>query len=93
MRIAPMLNVPILHGKDLLPLDWETGNIAMSSTHFYMTYHDKVTGFTVKFTDRLTNDTTTESGFDSLIAAKGWIKDRHYGVDHDCKKTSNARAQ
>ncbi|WP_352309039.1 hypothetical protein [Psychrobacter sp. W2-37-MNA-CIBAN-0211] len=70
---------PILHGKDLLPLDWETGNIAMSSTHFYMTYNDKVTGFTVKLTNRLNNDTETESGFDSLRAAKDWIKNKHYG--------------
>lgn len=72
-----LLGKPHLHGKDLLPLDWDKGNIAMSSTYFYMTYNDKELGITVKFTDRITNETTTESGFDTMATAKDWVKDRH----------------
>ena len=74
-----MLDIPALHGKDLLPLGWDKGNVAMSSTHFYMSYKDKVTGFTVKLTNRLTNETTTEHGFKTMTAAKDWIKNNHYG--------------
>lgn len=59
---------------DLRPLNWEQGNIAMSPTHFYMIFNDKKLGITVQLTNRFTNKTHSRDGFESIAAAKEWVK-------------------
>lgn len=59
---------------NLKPLNWQKGDIAMSPTHFYMIYNDPADGLTVKWTNRVTNESGARSDFSSREDAQDWIK-------------------
>lgn len=71
---------------NLKPLNWQKGDIAMSPTHFYMIYNDPADGLTVKWTNRVTNESGARSDFSSREDAQDWIKNadltENKGVDH-----------
>lgn len=64
--------------EELMPVDWQNGNVAMSKTHFYMIYNDPAKGTTVHWNNRITNESDKRHNFQSRDDAKSWIKDVHY---------------
>lgn len=62
----------------LTPLNWQTGNVAMSLTHFYTVYMDKKEGLSVRWANKITNESNKRHGFTSHDDANDWILNVHY---------------
>lgn len=67
----------IIEKIDLKPMNWQSGDVAMSRTHFYMIYSDPNEGLTVHWNNRITNKSNKRHNFTSRDDAKSWIKDVH----------------
>ena len=67
----------ILEKHDLKPMNWQSGDVAISRTHFYMVYSDPSEGITVHWNNKITNESSKRHNFTSRADAKSWIKDVH----------------
>lgn len=64
--------------KALKPINWRHGNVAMSDDYFYLIYNNITCGITVNCTNRVTNKTDSEYGFDSMKDAQDWVEHFHH---------------
>lgn len=62
----------------LTPLNWQAGNVAMSLTHFYTVYMDKKEGLSVRWANKITNESNKRHGFTSHDDANDWILNVHH---------------
>lgn len=62
----------------LTPLNWQQGNVAMSPTHFYTVYMDKKEGLSVRWNNRITNESNQRHSFASRDDANDWILNVHH---------------
>lgn len=62
---------------DLKPLNWQRGNVAMSATHFYMTYNDIKEGVSVHWHNKVTGESDKRHGFEDHEDAHEWIINTH----------------
>ena len=63
---------------ELMPTDWQNGDVAMSKTHFYMIYNNPKDGITVRWYNKVTNEADKHHNFKSADDAKTWVKDVHF---------------
>lgn len=61
----------------LRPLNWQTGNVAISATHFYMIYNDAKEGTLVHWHNKVTGE-VSDRAFSSIELAREWIKGTHH---------------
>lgn len=72
----------------LTPLNWQQGNVAMSPTHFYTVYVDKKEGLSVRWVNRITNESNQRYGFESHDDANDWILNVHHAKKQEEYDTS-----